>query len=173
MEIKHIAPLQLIVIGFEKPVFMGRIMDELNNLRQQNLIRLIDAMAVQKSDEGEISGIEISDLPHGNAVQDGNLIGYLLGLRASEESATEESVLGAAMNVDSEYEYGLDPAELETITEDIVDGGAAIIMLIEHLWALPLKQATRAADGVLIAQDFLSPETLIGVEQKTFLAVAH
>jgi hypothetical protein len=35
--------------------------------------------------------------------------------------------------------------------------------MVEHLWALPLRNVVREAGGILLSQDFLSPETLIGL----------
>lgn len=172
-DIKHIAPLQLIVIGFTEPKFEGRILEELNKLRTSNTIRIVDALAVQKTPDGKIDSLQISDLPEGEAVEYGAVIGYLIGLGSGDERVAEETALAAAMHTEQEYEYGMDPEELETVAEDIPEGGVALMLLIEHLWALPLKQAARAAGGVLIAQDFLSPETLIGIGQKTFQAVSH
>lgn len=173
IDIKQIAPLQLIVLGFEEPKFEGTILKELNKLRESKTIRIIDALAVGKTTNGEVYSMQLSDLPKSEAIQYGALIGYLIGLGSGDEESAEEASLGAAMHTENEYEYGMDPEELETIAEDIPEGGAALMLLIEHIWALPLKQAARDAGGVLIAQDFLSPETLIGIGRETFQAVSH
>ena len=62
-----------------------------------------------------------------------------------------------------EYEYGIDPDGLATIAEDIPPGGAAMLLVVEHTWAIPLRDAMRASGGIMIAQDFLSPEALIAL----------
>jgi len=173
VDIKQIAPLQLIVLGFPEPKFEGRILEELNKLRENKMIRIVDALAVEKDEDGEITSLKVRDMPRSEAVEYGAVIGYLIGIGSGDEKIAEETALAAAMHVDNEYEYGMDPEELATIAEDIPEGGASLMLLIEHLWALPLKRAARDAGGILIAQDFLSPETLIGIGSKTFEAVSH
>jgi uncharacterized membrane protein len=44
-----IGPVQLLVVSFDKPNFSGEIMQELNRLRENDVIRLVDALAVQKN----------------------------------------------------------------------------------------------------------------------------
>jgi hypothetical protein len=74
------------------------------------------------------------------------------------------------MLVADEFEYGVDTEGLEAILEDLPPGGAAVYLLIEHRWALSLKGAVRDAGGILVAQDFLSPEALIGVGKELMAA---
>jgi len=52
------------------------------------------------------------------------------------------------------------------LTENIPAGDAMLILLIEHVWAIPFRNAVRDAGGVLLAQDFLSPELLISVGEE-------
>lgn len=66
-----------------------------------------------------------------------------------------------AMNQADEYEYGMDADGLSTIADDIPRGGAAMMLVIDHQWAIPFRNAMRAQGGILISQDFLSPEALI------------
>ena len=75
----------------------------------------------------------------------------------------EVGAMAGALAAMDEYEYGLDADSLVTIAEDIPPGGAAMIVVIEHKWAIPFRDAARASGGILIAQDFLSPEALIAL----------
>ena len=43
-----IGPVQLLVVSFDEPNFSGEILEVLNGLRESNVIRLVDALAVQK-----------------------------------------------------------------------------------------------------------------------------
>ena len=47
-----------------------------------------------------------------------------------------------------EYEYGLDEEALATIADDIPAGGAAMMLVIEHKWMIPMRDAM-GADAVL------------------------
>ena len=41
-----IGPVQLLVVSFDKPNFTGQIVEELRRLRENGVIRLIDALVV-------------------------------------------------------------------------------------------------------------------------------
>ena len=43
-----IGPVQLIVLGFQNPQFHGDIIAELERLRESDMVRVIDALAVHK-----------------------------------------------------------------------------------------------------------------------------
>jgi hypothetical protein len=46
-------PVQMMVLGFAEPDFTGRIAAELDRLRAHDLVRIIDALVVQKDDAGD------------------------------------------------------------------------------------------------------------------------
>ena len=57
----------------------------------------------------------------------------------------------------------MDDDGLATIADDIPAGGAAMILVVDHQWAIPFRNAMRAQGGILISQDFLNPEALIAL----------
>jgi len=73
----------------------------------------------------------------------------------------EMGALVGAMAAVDEFEYGVDADGIRTIADDIPAGGAAMILVLEHRWAIPFRDAARASGGILLAQDFLNPEALI------------
>ena len=52
-----IGPVQLLVLGFKQPDFHGEIRDELDRLRDNDLVRVIDALGVRKDPAGEVEEI--------------------------------------------------------------------------------------------------------------------
>ncbi len=56
-----------------------------------------------------------------------------------------------------------DAAEL---LDDLPDGTSALVLVIEHLWAIPLRDAVRDAGGLVVAHRSLTVEDLValGVE---------
>lgn len=169
----HIGPLQLVVVAFKEPQFKGEIARELDRLRERGDIRLVDALAVLKNEDGTLRRLEFSDYTPEEKVRLGAVIGGLIGFGAGGEEGAEVGALAGAMIVADEYEYGVDNEGLESITEDLPAGGAALCLLIEHRWALSLKRAIRDQGGILVAQDFLSPEALIGVGRELMAAAGR
>ena len=49
-----IGPVQLIVLGFSEPNFHGEIIAELERLRESDLVRVIDSLAVYKDEVGRL-----------------------------------------------------------------------------------------------------------------------
>jgi uncharacterized membrane protein len=159
----EIGPIQLVAVGFERPEFKGEILRELQELRSHGDLRLIDALVVAKDQDGNVVALEASDLSLDERIELGAVIGGLIGLGAAGEKGMEAGALAGAMLVADEYEYGMDLEAVASVADDIPEGGAALLLLIEHRWALGLKRAIRGAGGVLIAQDMLNPEALVGV----------
>ena len=57
-----IGPVQLIVLGFTHPDFHGEIIAELERLRENDTVRVIDALAVYKDADGDIEVEHLSNL---------------------------------------------------------------------------------------------------------------
>ena len=49
-----IGPVQLIVLGFNRPDFHGEIIAELERLHASGTVRVIDSLAVYKDADGEL-----------------------------------------------------------------------------------------------------------------------
>ena len=75
-----IGPVQLLVVSFDKPNFSGEILQELTRLRENEVIRLIDALAVQKNLDGTLVALAWSDLSIEEAEGLGATVGALIGL---------------------------------------------------------------------------------------------
>lgn len=156
-----IGPLQLLVVGFVDPKLDGSILGALTDASAAGAIKVIDLLGVYKDEDGTVLAAEATDLTEDEAMTYGAWVGALIGLRAAGEEGAEAGAIAGAIHAMDEYEYGIDAEGLATIADDIPPGGAGMLLVIEHTWAIPLRDALRASGGILIAQDFLSPEALI------------
>ena len=52
-----VGPVQMMVIGFPEPNFTGKIVAELNRLREHEFVRIIDVLVVQKDDDGNVTAL--------------------------------------------------------------------------------------------------------------------
>jgi hypothetical protein len=50
-----------------------------------------------------------------------------------------------------------------SLVDDLPDGTSALVLAIEHLWAIPLRDAVRDAGGIVIAHRSITPEDLIAL----------
>jgi uncharacterized membrane protein len=155
-----VGPVQLIVLGFPNPDFHGEIIAELERLRQSDTIRVIDALAAYKDDAGDVEVVHLSNLSRDEAVELGSVIGALIGLgEDGEDGAIAGAIEGGERAADGFTPLG--SAEDWDILEDIPNGSAAALILLEHQWAVPLRNAIVRAGGVRISDGFISPLDLV------------
>ena len=158
-----LGPLQLIAIAFDNPTLDGSIITELNALRDYGLIRLVEALIVYKDDAGDVVTVETSDLSYDEFVSAGHTIGALIGLGTGSIDVAQEAAARMAINADYLYENGMSEERIANLSEAIPPGGGALLMLVEHVWMKPFRDVVRAQGGIVLAQDFLSPEALLGL----------
>jgi uncharacterized membrane protein len=163
LEVEEIGPLQMFVIGFTDPKLDGSVLSELIAASESGAIRVVDMLGVYKDESGDILAAEMSDLTADEAMVYGAWVGGLIGLGAGGVEGAELGAVAGAISALDEYEYGLDEEALSSIADDIPAGGAAMMLVVEHVWAIGFRNAMRDSGGILIAQDFLSPEALIAL----------
>ncbi|MGI9584078.1 MAG: DUF1269 domain-containing protein [Acidimicrobiia bacterium] len=158
-----IGPLQLMVVGFVDPALDGSVFGALADASATGAIKVVDVLGVYKGLDGSIVAAEATDLTEDEAMTYGAWVGALIGLGAGGVEGAEVGAVAGAVHAMDEYEYGIDAEGLATIADDIPAGGAAMLLVIEHTWAIPLRNAMVQSGGVMIAQDFLSPDALIAI----------
>jgi uncharacterized membrane protein len=166
-----IGPVQLIVLGFDHPRFHGEIVAELERLRENDAVRVIDALAVYKDIEGELEVAHLSNLSDEEAGELGRVVGALVGLEVEGEPFLETAAGGeAAHGGDTSDEH-----EAWDVLDDIPRDSAAALLLIEHHWAVPLRDAIVRAGGFRIGDGFISPLDLaeIGLVSHEHAAELH
>ena len=153
-----IGPVQLIVLGFNHPDFHGEVIAELERLRESDTVRVIDALAVYKDQAGEIEVEHLSNLTQEEAIELGTKIGALIGLGIDGEEGVEA---GAEMAAEGINFFG--DADEWDVLEDIPNDSAAALILLEHHWAVPLRDAIARAGGFRVSDGFISPLDLVGI----------
>ena len=157
-----IGPVQLIVLGFNHPEFHGEIIAELERLHDEDTVRVIDALAVHKDADGEIEVVHLSNLSKDEAIELGSKVGALIGLGIEgEEGAEEGAELGAEAAADGVEVFSDEQAW--DVLEEIPNDSAAALVLLEHHWAVPLRDAIVRAGGFRISDGFISPLDLVDI----------
>jgi len=157
-----IGPVQLIVLGFNHPDFHGEIIAELERLRESDTVRVIDALAVYKDADGELEVEHLSNLTENEAIELGSKIGALIGLGIEGEEGMEAGAIAGAEEVAADGGvHVFTDEEGWDVLADIPNDSAAALVLIEHHWAVPLRDAVVRAGGFRISDAFISPLDLV------------
>jgi uncharacterized membrane protein len=156
-----IGPVQLIVLGFNHPEFHGEIIAELERLRESDTVRVIDSLAVHKDADGELEVKHLSNLSDDEAIELGSKVAALIGLGIEGEEGMEAgAALGAEAAADGVDVFSGDEWD---VLEDIPNDSAAALILLEHHWAVPLRDAIVRAGGFRLSDGFISPLDLVAI----------
>ena len=154
-------PVQMLVLGFAEPNFTGKIAAELDRLRENEFVKIVDALVVQKDDEGEISAVQVTDLSADEAIEMGAIAGALIGFGYGDDDAVEAGAeLGAEAMADGHL---IGDDEVWYVADAIPNGSAAAIILLEHLWAIPLRDAIVGAGGIALADRWIHALDLVEI----------
>lgn len=152
-------PVQIMVVGFAETNFQGEVMQELQRLKDADIIRLVDLVVVEKDRDGDITSVELSDLSDEDRMQLGAMAGALVGLGVEGDEEGIEA--GAVAGAEAAEEGILDDEDVWSIADSIPIGTTAAVALIEHRWAIGLRDAIRRAGGVALADSWVHPEDLV------------
>lgn len=125
-------PIDYIIVGFEGNKFDGSIMNTLADAIKAGTIGLVDLALVSKDAKGKVSEINIADVGDGLVVD----------LVESQKAAGKQ--------------IGKD--DINEMTDLLENNTSAGLLVIEHLWAKPLKEALIKANGILIADGRIHPD---------------
>ena len=157
-------PVQMLVVGFAGNKFTGQILPELQRLKEADVVRLIDLLVVKKDEQGQLESVHISDLSQDEAMEFGAVIGALVGFgHGGAEEAERAAFAGAAELEDGHL---IDDVDVWYLGDAIPNNSAAAVALIEHRWAIPLRDKILDAGGVALADEWIHPMDLIAIGYK-------
>lgn len=125
-------------------------------------MRVIDALAVHKHADGAVEVEHMSNLTREEAQELGSMIGALIGLGIEGDRGMVEGAMAGAEEAASGIQV-FDDAEAWDVLDDIPNDSAAVLLLIEHHWAVPPRNAVARAGGFRLADGFISPLDLIEI----------
>ena len=111
-------PVDVIVLAMGEPKFDGSILLELERLASAGTIRVLDAMVMLMTDDGEVLGLDLEDLP-----------------------ADDKAKLAF---IDTKTRGLFDAEDAATFAEGMVPGSAIVALAIENAWAVGLMNAFEA-----------------------------
>lgn len=138
-----LGPMQLVVLGFDGGEPRGEILAELERLAERDVVRLVDLLAVRKDEQGGVQVLELERAPDGDGV-----LGALTGIAAPGEG---EEVPSHAEAIEALED------DVWVVADAIPPGTTAAIALIEHRWAIPLREKMEGLGGQLLAESWVHP----------------
>lgn len=125
-------PIDYIIVGFEGNNFDGSVLKALGEAIDNGIIALIDLSVIAKDGDGVVSKLNISDFGDTYAVE------FMQKYRPTDKDVTNE--------------------DIDEIADLLENNTAAGLLVVEQLWAKPLKAALINANGVLIAEGRIHPD---------------
>ncbi len=141
-----LGPVEFLLLGFEGNRFSGDITPALAELVDQGFIRLIDVAVVMKDAEGDVTVLEMQELPDDVAEAMRKLTGEVRGLMSE--------------------------ADLLEVAESLEPSSSVAALLVEHLWSARFADAVRGAGGELLVAERIGAD-LVEQARETLLAAAE
>jgi hypothetical protein len=129
------------------------------------VIRIIDLLFVRKDEEGRVSVMTSSDLDWEEATSFGSYVGALAGYAAAgPEGVDRGAIAGAAEFADGHL---FNENDTFRVTRSLPNNMAAALVLIEHLWATPLRDALERAGGIELSNEWVKADEILTVGHRS------
>jgi hypothetical protein len=141
-----LGPIEVLVVGFPGNQFNGEILPELERLIENDTISIVDGLFLRKDADGEVTFVEFDE--------DG----------ANADAARLASLL-------NQVESLISDEDVMELADGLEADSSAAILVFEHTWSKPFRDAIIDSGGVLAA-NFRVPG-LVVEELLTELAAAE
>ncbi|MDW5598065.1 DUF6325 family protein [Conexibacter stalactiti] len=141
-----LGPMQLVVFGFDGGEPRGEVLAELQRLAEHDIVRLVDVLAVRKAHDGTVQVLELSAIDDADG-ELGSVLATLTGLQAEADSGQPSH----AEQIEAAEE------DVWYVADAIPPGSAAAIALLEHRWAIPLRERLQGLGGRMLAESWVHP----------------
>jgi hypothetical protein len=131
-------PIDYIIVGFEGHSFDGSILRAVADAIDQGVIGLVALSVIDVAADGTVSTLDL------NTVGDDTMLQFSQKYKVSSEYVTQDDIDEMAGLLQNDTTAGL--------------------LVIEQLWAKPLKKALLDANGVLLAEGRIHPDAAAELE---------
>ncbi len=139
---RPLGPVQVLVIGLEQPAADEVLSERLRHLHDG--VELLDFLLVHRHRNGAIT--ELREVEPDGGARGGQLAAPLLGIGEGDATAL----------IDGEEERWY-------LADHVPAGTTAAIVLLEHRWAIPLREAVAALDAEVLGDAWVHPQDLSAI----------
>ena len=133
-------PLEYALIEFEGGKFTGKIVPELLDLAQRQIVRFVDIVFIHKDEDGSTRTIELNDL----------------------DPESYELFVPIGEHISSLFTTD----DLEIAASRLPVNSAAMLILWENLWIANIRQALLDAGGQMVERRQIAPEVVEQFKQE-------
>jgi hypothetical protein len=145
-----LGPVQVLLIGLDEPGSERMLAAELQDLHSQDAVRALDVLRVRREPQG---GLRRLDPPDPDEYP-GTLVEALL---VSDPERADEEGAGRAADAGDGPEVG---EGTWFLADRLPRGAAAAILLLEHRWAIPLREAAAGVEAEVFGDAWVHPRDL-------------
>jgi len=126
-------PLEYVLFQFDDDRFLEEILPKMIESKEKGCVEIVDLVFITKDKEDEVTIVEVSELLEEDAVLFEPLIKETFGLLTVEDIALA--------------------------ARDLLEGTPGAVLLLEHRWAVDLRNAVHAGGGSVLDSAYISPPT--------------
>ena len=141
----ELGPVQILVADMGPGEPTGEVLAQLQALVDQDIVRLVDLMVVRHHEDGQMEAVNVEATPEGGAK-----VAVLTGLHDGSSGEGPDPV--------SDEEE-----DMWVVADAIPPGKTVAIALLEHRWAIGLRNALQARGGQLLAEAWVHPLDLAAI----------
>jgi hypothetical protein len=124
-EAVSLGPIEIVTLVFPGSEFNGDIIPELSKLVETGTITIVDGVFVTVGDDGQVDIVEFEDASDRPGISDlANLVDEVNGLISDDD--------------------------VQELTSGIGAGSSAAILVFEHTWVKPLRDAIAGSGGLML-----------------------
>lgn len=131
-------PIDYIIVGFDNGRFDGSVLSALSEAIDNGVIALVALSFIKKDADGTVTVADVADFG------DELMVAFAQKYEVTADLVTEE--------------------DKEEVGDLLTENQAAGLLVIEQLWAKPLKKALLDANGYLIAEGRIHPDAAAELE---------
>ena len=161
---ESMGPIEMLSVAFPGNRFRGEILPELERLKKEGIVRVLDLLMVRKDELGNVLVTTASDLDWEEAISFGSYAGALAGYAAAGPAGIEKGAMAGAAELADGHLFDQD--DVFRVTQALPNDMSAALVLIEHTWAKPLLDTVDRAEGIVLSNDWIRPEEIVSVAHR-------
>src|SRR6266576_3925570 len=149
----------MLTLAFPGNRFKGEILPELDRLKAEGIVRVIDMLLVRKDSQGHTMVATASDLDFEEATALGSYFGALAGFATGGPEGFERGAIAGAAELADGHVF--DEDDIFRVTQALDRDTTAVMILLEHTWARTLLDAVARASGVELMNEWIGHESVL------------